>query len=109
MSENTVQQESSGSSFQLYQSGISDARSKDTMGDDTVAYTRVQRTTRGLFDDSDLTLKRYDSAKDTFIDLEAAYKRFQLQLQAERDSRRIEVTYNNIQVDPSEPRNLTMA
>lgn len=94
MSERKVEKESSGSSFQMYQSGISEARSKDTMGDDTVAYTRVQRTTRGLFDDSDLTLKRYDSAKDTFIDLEAAYKRFQLQLQTERDSHRHEVTYS---------------
>ena len=96
MSQQQQQQEKSGASFQLYHSDKSDARSKQSMGDDFRSYTRVQRTTRGFFDDSDLTLQRYDSAKDTFIDLEAAYKKFQLQLETERESHATEVRYHAV-------------
>lgn len=89
----------SGLSFQLYQSEKSDARSKEVLGDDYKSYTKVQRTTRGLFDDSDLTFQRYDSARDTFLDLEAAYRRSLLQLETEKETHLKQVrfdTYNLI-------------
>lgn len=85
------QKQDSGLSFQLYQSNKSEAQSKELLGDNVKSYTKVQRTTRGFFDDNDLTVKRYDSARDTFLDLEAAYRRSQLQLETERQSHFTEV------------------
>lgn len=85
------QKKDSGSTIQFYQSEKSEARSKEVLGNDVKSYTKVQRTTRGLFDDTDLTFVRYDSARDTFLDLEAAYRKTLLQLENERQTHTTEV------------------
>jgi len=85
------QEQKSVSSVQFYQSEKSEASSKEVLGGDVKSYTKVQRTTRGLFDDTDLTFLRYDSARDTFLDLEAAYRRTLLQLENERQTHSAEV------------------
>ena len=83
----TTEQESS------YTSDSSVSKSKTTFNTGvSSSYTRVTRSSRGIFDDHDFTLKKFEDAKDTFTDLEAAYKKFNLRIKSIKEEHKYEVT-----------------
>lgn len=84
--------DSAAQQSQSYTSESSVSRSTTTYSPGVSSYTRVTRSTRGLFDDHDFTLKKFEDAKDTFSDLEAAYKKFNLRIKALKEEHKYEVS-----------------
>lgn len=94
-SDSAVQGETS---YQAFAGESSVSKSTTTYRPGLSSYTRVTRSKTGYFDDHDLTLKKFEDAKDTFTDLEAAYKKFNLRIKTLRDEHKNEVSDAIIQL-----------